>query len=431
MRLLSVTMLAVLAGCDGGLATASRSTGGDALPPDGDRGDALDATPADGQPDPELAELVSLCGAIPVDFEEWETCYRRRFCEWALNCDPLGRFSTVEECIRLVDAYSGGAFAAEIAERRRAVGAGRASIDTRAFARCLRETDPARCKTAKFHIDCAERFAGTMDDGGACYSDVECRSAGFPEPVVGRNTGAWCERDCVEACCIGRCRRAGQAGDSCAGGGRCEPDLRCSVDGLCISGEEGTHCRHTWDCDRGLWCDQVAPLRPGKCAAQLAMGDACQSDLQCPSDGLCIAPMLGMQARCARTEGPGAFCNGACYGKMYCELSGTTGHCRELRKLNETCGDAVRCDSVTTVCSRDGICVARVAEGQECATQTCLPGLFCSSELAPPQPGDPAPSCLAPQPAGATCAERYQCASFICGPQKRCLPASDTCSPQP
>jgi hypothetical protein len=428
----------VLAGCDGAPAASSGSPPGDAHPPDGDRGDAgddtgtdaRDATPSDGQPHPGLADLVQLCGAIPVDFEAWETCYRRRLCEWALNCDPLGRFSTVQECIQLIDAESRGAVAAQIAERRRAVSMGRASIDTWAFAQCLRETDPTKCKTAKYHVDCAERFAGTIEDGGSCYSDVECKSAGFPEPVFGRYTGAWCERDCVDACCVGRCRRAAQEGDSCADGRWCEADLRCSIDGRCLSGDAGTHCRHNNDCDRGLWCEQPAPLQPGRCAAQLAIGEVCQSHFQCPGDWLCIAPMAGAKARCARTDAPGAFCNGDCYGKMYCELSGVTGHCRELRKLNETCDNVARCDSVTTVCSQ-GICVARVAEGRACATETCMPGLFCSSELGSLAPGDPAPTCLVPQPAGARCTKEHQCASFICGPQGLCLPDSDTCPPGP
>jgi hypothetical protein len=377
--------------------------------------------PADAAADARIDDLAQLCGSIPATFDEWETCYRRRLCEWALHCDPLGRFSTVQECIQLIDATTGGQFGAEIAERRRAVSDERAFIDVGAFAQCLRETDPSRCKTAKFNVDCANRYGGTVADGAECYADVECASAGFPELVFDRRSGAWCERDCEEACCAGTCRRAGTEGATCSGSSWCEPDLRCSIDARCLSGDLGTYCRQNNDCDRGLWCNQTAPLRAGTCAATLAAGAACSNHFQCPGDTLCIAPTVGAQAHCVRTDRPGDACNGDCFGKMYCELNGTSGQCRALRKVNETCGDVARCDSVATVCLR-GLCVRRVGAGQSCATAICLPGLFCSSEI-----GAPVATCLEPQATDARCTDDAQCASFACGPQNRCLAGSDSC----
>src|SRR5687767_9743851 len=101
----------------------------------------VDATPSPldaGVPDAEAPPtLEEMCGAIPVTVDDWERCYRKRYCEAMVNCSEQNRYLDAEECIERSDAVSGGALAHDLFERQRAVADGRAAIDTAAFTQCL------------------------------------------------------------------------------------------------------------------------------------------------------------------------------------------------------------------------------------------------------------------------------------------------------
>src|SRR5262249_39465435 len=118
----------------------------------------------------------------------------------------------------------------------------------------------------------------------------------------------------------------------------------------------------------------------------------------------------------------GDSCDSFCYGDLYCDGSG---HCHALPGLSEGCSGLTPCGGVNTICS-NGSCVLRSDAGVTCNNQSCLPGLFCTSEL-----NDPNPKCAAPRAEGQPCAAPRHCASFLCSGNSTqvgvCLPWSNTC----
>lgn len=384
-----------LLGDDGGVPDTSPPI--DMSPP-------IDTSPPIDAPPPNLIEL---CGAEPVTFEDWENCYQKRWCEWLVGCVPRNRYSGVQECLDESDKLSGGRLTAEFRERMRAVAAERAWIDEDAFTQCLAETSAAHCNTARSSVACATRFTGTIDDG-QCYTDIECTSP-----------GATCESDCTESCCLGTCRPKFEEGESCVESYSCEPGLRCAGDGMCWSGDIGDSCTYDLDCDPNAWCND------GNCEADLPLGAACTSILQCSGDTLCIGLSIvdPSPGQCLSVSKPGDRCDNVCYGNLYCDASGT---CRNLPGLGESCSAFTSCRGVDLVCS-NGLCVLRSDIGEACSgSQPCQPGLFCTSEL-----NDSNPVCAPPGGTEAPCADPSQCESYLCsgdtGQPGECLAWSDTC----
>jgi hypothetical protein len=387
----------------------------------GDAGDARDAGsesgPDDARPDAGRpadagvpSELADICGAVPVSFDDWERCYRKRHCEFTVGCVPQNPFHDLQECLDSDDAVEGGRLSAELRERRRAVEQGRASIDVAAFTRCLVETSEAHCNTAQFDPSCATRFTGTIDDFAACFTDVECASP-----------GAACVASCSDACCLGTCQPRFKLGEQCTERHSCEPGLQCHR--TCRAGDIGSRCGGAGgggdrDCDPGAWCDVTA----GICKATFAPGAACTNPLQCGGETSCVgASVSGGTGHCLRISQVGDTCDQFCYGNLFCD--GST--CQALPELEESCAATVSCAGVDAVCS-NAVCAPRSAVGVACGAQTCMPGLFCTSEL-----GDPRPTCSARRVEGQPCAAPGHCQSFLCSGNNVqpgiCLAWSDTC----
>ncbi|HET7502513.1 MAG TPA: Dickkopf N-terminal cysteine-rich domain-containing protein [Kofleriaceae bacterium] len=373
----------------------------DAGRPGGDAGDAGD--PGDAGVPPELAEI---CGAVPVTPGDWERCYQHRRCEFTVGCIPENPYRSVQECLDAGDAVELGRLAAELRERERAVAQGRAAIDVAAFARCLIETSGARCNTAQLEPSCATRFLGTVGDGDACFTDIECASP-----------GATCVASCSDACCLGTCQPRFREGETCTDRHSCEPGLQCHR--TCLPGDIGSPCTGDRDCDPGAWCD----VKAGTCKAAFAAGSACTNLLQCSGNTSCVGLSASNQTpgHCLRISEIGDSCDAFCYGNLFCD--GQT--CQPLPDLDETCSSLVPCGGVDTTCS-NGTCVLRSGVGAACAEQTCMPGLFCTSEL-----GDPRPTCSARRAEGQPCAAPGHCESFLCAGNSVqpgiCLAWSDTC----
>ncbi|HEU4726536.1 MAG TPA: hypothetical protein VFT22_01550 [Kofleriaceae bacterium] len=371
--------------------------------PDDARSDA--GRPGDAGVPPELAEI---CGAVPVTFDDWERCYQKRRCEFTVGCVPENSYRSVQECLDAGDAVEGGRLSAELRERRRAVEQGRASIDVGAFARCLIETSAAHCNTAQFDPSCATRFAGTVADQAACFTDIECASP-----------GATCAASCSDACCLGTCQPRFKEGEACDNTDRhsCEPGLLCH--GTCLTGDIDSPCASVRDCDPGAWCD----LKVHVCKATLAPGSACTEPLQCGGNTSCVGLNAGSSTpgHCLRIAQVGDSCDTFCYGNLICE--GST--CQPLPQLDDACPSLEPCGGVDTLCS-NGRCVLRSEVGAACANQTCMPGLFCTSEL-----GDPSPRCSARRAEGQPCAAPSHCESYLCSGNSVqpgvCLAWSDTC----
>lgn len=365
-----------------------------------------DAPPdADADADAPPRNLTEICGAEPVTFDDWERCYRKRWCEWRVGCLPMNSYLDVQECINRSDDVEDGRLGAELRERKRAVEQGRGSIDVAAFTQCLLDTSGALCNTARYSVACAKRFTGTIGDGNDCYTDIECLSP-----------GATCESSCTDACCLGTCQPKLKFEAPCDLDDSCEPGLVCNQ--TCRRGDIGTPCTNLFDCDSNSWCNA------GLCAADLAPGSACTSRSQCGGDTTCTGLSIIDQqpGQCLSISRPGDPCDFICYGNLYC----ASGTCHDLPKLGDSCSAFTPCSGVDTICS-NGVCASREGENASCSSTTlCQPGLFCSSEV-----NEPRPLCVPPRGAGQPCTKPSHCESHLCSSITDepgvCLPWSDTC----
>lgn len=354
--------------------------------------------------------LVEICGSMPVTFDDWERCYRKRQCELEVNCRPLNTYRDEQECLELGDAFEGGRLSAELRERTRAVAQSQASINVEAFTRCLIETSSAHCNTASTNAFCATRFTGTIPDGGACLADVDCASP-----------GAACKSDCRDACCAGTCEPKLREGESCPEIDSCEPGLRCPFNtDRCVSGDIDSPCTNDAQCDSNAWCDR----QKGLCRPDFPLGSDCTNPLQCGGQASCIGVSVSTTnpGKCLRISEPGDKCDYFCYGNLAC----AGGICRELPGLGEGCGGLTPCSGVNAVCS-NGTCVQRGDVGTACSDREgCRAGLFCTSELQ-----DPDPTCAARRVDDEPCTDPSHCNSHLCSGSSEqpgvCLPWSDTC----
>jgi hypothetical protein len=371
--------------------------------------------PGDGGTDAatDPSDLAMACGGTaPATLDDWENCYQKRKCEWEVGCVTEDQFASVQDCMASADAVSGGELAAERRARKRAVEQGRASIHVAAFTQCLLRTSATRCDTALFDAACLTRFTGTIADGAGCFTSADCAS---PDAECAPS-------DCTGACCLGTCQRKFRLGEACQLFDSCEPGLRCT--GLtCVSGDLGTPCAKgsVNQCDFGTFCDRQT-LR---CTATLAPGSACTSLLQCGGDETCVGLSISSSnpGHCQRISRPGDRCDDFCFGNLYCDTESKI--CRALPVVGQSCTPLIPCAGANAICD-SGRCAVRSDIGVPCGGQTCLPGLFCTSEL-----GDPQPACAARRAVNEPCAAPSHCQSFLCsgtsGRSGACLPWSDTC----
>jgi hypothetical protein len=382
----------------------------DAAPP-------IDARPIDAGPidaPVQNPELVAACGAMPLTFDDWENCYRRRKCDWEVNCVTQNSYRNVQECIDQGDAVSGGRLAAERRERQRSVEQGRASINVDRFTQCLIETSGAHCNTSLFFPACLTRFDGTRGDGATCLTDVECAS---PDAV--------CAQNCSDACCLGTCQPKFKLGQTCTDRHSCEPGLQCNIRRVCISGDINTPCTDDTDCDSNAWCDRLAHL----CKADFARDAECTNALQCGGETSCVGLSVSGTdpGHCRRISEVGDSCDAFCYGNLFCAPSGVLGVCTALPDLGQSCSALTNCSGVNTVCGATNRCVVRGDVDAPCGTnQPCLPGLFCTSEL-----GEANPRCAVRRADNQPCRAPSHCQSYLCsgnmGENGVCLSWSNTC----
>lgn len=366
---------------------------------------------SDGPGDP--TDLAQACGGTaPVTLDDWENCYLKRKCEWQVGCVSLNSFSSVADCVASADALEGGQLAEERRARKRAIEQGRASMNVAAFTQCLLRTSAARCDTALYDPACLTRFTGTIADDQGCYTSIDCAS---PDAV--------CQTSCPDACCLGTCQRKFRLNETCAEFASCEPGLRCTGS-RCVSGDIGTSCTRgsVNQCDFGTFCDSTTLT----CTPTLQLGAACTRLVQCGGDTLCVGLSITTSnpGHCSRISQPGDRCDGVgfCFGNLYCDGSNT---CRSMPVLDQSCSPSIPCAGANTICN-NGRCVLRSDVGVSCNGDTCLPGLFCTSEL-----GDAAGVCAARRADGQPCAAPSHCQSFLCSGNASqpgmCLPWKNTC----
>src|SRR5262249_22514923 len=142
----------------------------------------------------------------------------------------------------------------------------------------------------------------------------------------------------------------------------------------------GTSCQRgsVNQCDFGAFCDSTTL----KCTPTLAPGATCTRLVQCGGDTSCVGLSINSSnpGHCSRISQPGDHCDGVglCYGNLYCD--GATNTCHSMPVLDQSCATLIPCAGANAICD-NGRCVLRSDVGVSCSGDTCLPGLFCTSEL--------------------------------------------------
>ena len=203
-----------------------------------------------------------------------------------------------------------------------AVAAKRATYDSKKGQACLDELKGIACAdVATFggpNDPCVTAVAGTVSNGGSCYSDNDCQSGSFCGGVSGVN-------------CPASCSAYAQKGGDCSQGQSCAPSLSCNGSTCQAPIAKGQPCGGTSNnfCDSGLYCDGVNGVA-GVCQTTKAKGESCTGPSQCQMGLTCIS------GSCAAIQGVGDTCSADsdCGFLTYCK----SGNCAEWPGVGGACG---------------------------------------------------------------------------------------------
>ena len=259
---------------------------------------------------------------------------------------------------------------------------------------CLDAISAAGCSllTSRMPAVCKEAVAGTVTNGGDCTFNAECKEV-----------NAYCK---IDATCPGKCSPLEMSGTACTTSDQCQTGLVCGENtkkceapvaaaGACSdSGAQcvaGLLCKRdsntatsgtcsemsqmfiagigeTCDLQGGLYCqtglacilDSIntstnPPTAVMKCAAKVASGAPCRYSFpdQCPTDEYCSGVDLNtvkFDGTCSKlptvgqTCTEGAILGGGCASALVCDANKV---CKEIHRLDGTCGGASECYSNT------------------------------------------------------------------------------------
>jgi hypothetical protein len=392
-------------GSDGG-STSGGSSGGSSGAP-------LGCTPTGGSsgfPWPTL-------GDAGVPLESYAQEYFLAYCQAMSDCYPMSD-ALIGECSLALSSFDDFSFqectaglcggylvqpADDVRAETRGVQAGRLSYNADQAGACLGTRWPVACDQGQLAPTpppgCETVFAGQVDDGGACYLDIECAGG-----------------SCVKSSgCPGYCQPGtsgppgpSQAGDECP----CAAGLTCAQD-LCWAGVgSGGGCSSAFDCAPGSYC---SPGRGNTCQPQVAECGVCDENLvesQNAWSGQCT-PGLFCRGLASLADGgvtPGVCVSpvgegGACEpGLTPAQFAGPVTGC--LPGLDCVAGICVLPPSSGSCLNDDTPCLVGTAScfiptGQcqsvsdsQCTMASCAPGLSCISGTC--EASIPPPSCTEP-----------------------------------
>lgn len=304
-------------------------------------------------------------GGGSVAIEDAPALFHEEYCSYLARC---GLVPDEASCLDLNDNISLHIDASLIA----AVHAGKVKYDGSIIGRCYRSIGAISCdRTAESGRslggeECFGGLSGTVDEGGPCAIDEECKSAMCDVPA------------CPDACCQGTCMGPPEPalprhlGESCMAIGECASGSYCdtSATKTCVALEPAdATCVSTTECAYGLGCAGT----PRTCRVLPELGEACP-------DGLC--------------REDGAYCNAS----KVCAKVGLPG---------DACASRTDC-SALYVCDATMHCALGAHEGEACSTTArCTDDEnFCDLTSM---------TCKAPQPNGSPCTTDSQCESYYCG----------------
>ena len=242
------------------------------------------------------------------------------------------------------------------------VTAGKVIYDADAAARCIDGYASEGCTISdsdaaatQMHTEaCRAVFTGTVADGGACLSGVECASQSCA--VASCNAAT---------CCVGACQAQIAAGGDCSGSGA-----------VCV---DGTLCR-----SGGNTATCVAPIAAGQPCAHsnvdvCAIGTTCITDSATGTSSCGTAPAEGQPCPDGICDADADSCDPA------------TKTCVRKVAVGGTCTSSTGCVPYAACDLTSSTCVAMALAGASCVQDAdCLVGLSCGNGICTSHPDTPA-----------------------------------------
>jgi hypothetical protein len=341
-----------------------------------------------------------ISGGKSIPIEDVGPLYGDALCTAYETCSagaPLVAFLNGEDCRKNFET----AFDDEMGRIKTAIDDGRVVYKGDLIQGCIDAIKKSSCGLNEEPPECKAAVVGTVDDGGACTLDAECKGgssycrveASCPGMCAPKEpAGASCKRN--DDCATGlqcsettdKCFKPAGDGDACGGGSapECGPWMFClgededaQKSGTCaegsvaFAGNDGDDC---WVdgkplCKDGLHCvlsaDVSAGKLVGKCGKPLAAGAACNPALPdaCPIDEFCKLAPNTFDGTCSKKPGanepcgPGLGDSDVCATDTRCD----GGTCRPRQKLGGSCSD-------------DAVCYS-----ENCSGGACAPGGGCTN----------------------------------------------------
>jgi hypothetical protein len=248
--------------------------------------------------------------------------------------------------------------------------------------------------------ECEAVLSGTVDSGGGCMLDAECRG-----------TNLYCR---IATSCPGTCAALETAGQPCRGDDQCQSGLQCEA-GSCIRpAPEGQPCEGNVapPCESWLLCmgDDPDQSQAGMCrdpadvfvaaenqACNPDAGTLCAAGLHCALQGVSDTTP---DFRCVRPAASADNCNLAffpmCPAGEYCDITLDDvrqgiyqSTCRSLPTAGQPCAAQVggRACAAGSICDSGGTCRALERLGGSCSSpDVCYSGLCSSGQCVVPDP---------------------------------------------
>jgi hypothetical protein len=308
--------------------------------------------------------VVAGCGggsgrAAAGDLDAFLTQFFKMVCGLEVSCGSMPDLPTCEASLQ-PDSTEFATLRADIASGRVRYDGAKASAcldyDNRLYGGPCTHTALAAASTSTGSEACGEILAGSVAEGGACFSAFECVSANC------RPADTTCSRS--RQCCPGTCA---PKPTPIAVGGDCSSPLPgevCATGAVCMSTGGSSTCQ-----------------MPAKVA-----GEPCAMPFECATPLFCAFDAAGGTGTCQRPAATGASCNtvvstGTCDDvRDYCDQA--SGKCTPRLAVGTSC-DPAQQNCVLYASCLGATCVAMSPERGACDAAngpTCLGELECSSQ---------------------------------------------------
>jgi len=335
-------------------------------------------------------------GGSNVGIDDVPALYAASACKAFSTCfgPVFDIFLAGEDC----EANYETAIADELPRIKQAIDGGTVVYDGTKFDACAKAIVASGCALAGEPPECTAALDGTVEIGGDCQMDVECKGG-----------DTYCK---TGAACPGSCQKKELAGGMCGRDGDCAAGLVCSKDTqkCIVPAALGADCEggSSPPCAPGTFCigSEDNPPKPGKCMSNTEAfsgkqgescyfggAPACSPELRCIVTGIGTG---GIETACQEPYASGVACKPGipdpCPVDEYCNVpqNSLDGTCTPRPKAGEPCAKLfnddvcapnTRCDGGTCrprqklggTCQSDAVCYS-----ENCVNGGCAPEGGCS-----------------------------------------------------